>query len=494
MKKMNLAKLSLASIGSVGIIISIVAIFTWRSFEKDEEFISSLYFEKGATTIHLMERILSSRMPNIGNNPLQILAEELINDGEFTFVTLTDKDGKIIIHSDPSFVGQNLDLSNVDSRLQTNDTPKRAKLAQVKIQDKPNYVVYKELTPFVGSFRMNTFEQERSRSKKHHRENNSENNSEDSEPIFRINNQEYESVFAFIGQDATLQTLTSKRSKAILMLLSCAILFVALVLFTLLQYAQRNRELHKRHIEAQILADEMVAKIHSLEKDLRQKEKLAAIGDLVAGVAHEIRNPLSSIKGYATFFKQKFSADSNEKKAAKIMIEEIERLNRAIDDLIGVNNSTEVRLQKTYIDEICKKICLLLNHEAKQKNINLLCHEPQKSKEDDFLTMADPDRFTQAVLNITLNALESFTQEKEDKEVSIELSKTDEEIIIKIEDNGTGIPEDIISRIFDPYFTTKNQGTGLGLVMSKNIIDAHNAELELSSSEDGTVFKIILPI
>ncbi len=488
-----LRKFSLLSIGSIGIIIVLVGIFTWRSITRDEDFLSTLLFEKGGTVIHLIERMLSSRMPKTIDNPLQVLAEELVDGEEFSFIAIADTKGEILIHSDPSYIGMPIHSGNIKFFYKRLDIGKKAKWEQSNIQGQDTFLVYKEILPYLGNMpgpftppRKNERERERFFQEGHDRQ---------VKRTFTINGQNYDSLYVFIGQDAAFHRITSERSRFALLLLSSGTLFIALALITLLQYAQRNRELHKRHLEAQVLADEMVEKIQNLEKDLRQKEKLAAIGDLVAGVAHEIRNPLSSIKGYATFFKQKFEKGSNEEKAAHIMIEEIARLNRAIDDLVGVNNSTDVRLEKADIKEICQKICFLLEQEAKQKNIDFDCLTANKELNTSYETLADSDRLTQAILNITLNAFEAFDSlQQEDKKVSLTLTKEKEEIIITIKDNGSGISESILSRIFDPYFTTKNQGTGLGLVMSKNIIDAHNGKLLVESSEEGTVFSIHIPL
>ncbi len=472
MKKSNLFKFSWFGLGFISILLGVITIFTWTSLDRNESSLTFLLTERAKTLLNLTERVL---LTGKNNNLLQIqhIAEEVTNTEGFRFLIITDGDGNIIAHSDPSRVGKKIKIdrskSNEINSFDALDVNKKAEYSILKIDGKISFVAYKELLPAGGR-----------------------NHYMHSKPMFVRPNGEPITLYGFVGQDIDLYDQTMLRTRTMLLLASSGIFFVAMVLSIILQFSQRNKELLKRHEEAEKLAEEMLEKVHELEDDLRQKEKLAAIGDLTAGVAHEIRNPLSSIKGYATYFKQIFPQDSSEEKAAKIMIEEVDRLNRAIEDLIGVTRSTDVKLTDADISDICSKICFLLEPEARQKGLEIVC---KCSEQNSIITQADPDRLRQAILNIALNAMESFNEGKtQEKKVILDLVKEKSSIVIIIQDNGSGIPQEILNRVFDPYFTTKSKGTGLGLVMAKNIIDAHNGKLKISSSENGTEVKIYIPM
>ncbi len=474
MKKSNLFKFSWFGLGFISILLGVITIFTWTSLDRNESSLTFLLTERAKTLLNLTERVL---LTGKNNNLLQVqhIAEEVRNTEGFRFLIITDENGIIITHSDPTRVGKKINIDRKKSNeINSFDALKIDKVAEysiLKIDGKVSFVAYKELLP--------------ARARGH-------NNKTHSAPMFVRPSGEPVTLYGFVGQDIDLYDQTMLRTRTMLLLASSGIFFVAMVLSIILQFSQRNKELLKRHEEAEKLAEEMVEKVQELEDDLRQKEKLAAIGDLTAGVAHEIRNPLSSIKGYATYFKQIFPEDSSEEKAAKIMIEEVDRLNRAIEDLIGVTRSTDVKLAESNISDICSKICFLLEPEARQKRLEIVC---KCSEQNPLITQADPDRLRQAILNIALNAMESFSESTADeKKVILDLAKENSSIVITIQDNGSGIPQEILTRVFDPYFTTKSKGTGLGLVMAKNIIDAHNGKLKISSSENGTEVKIYIPV
>lgn len=490
MRKYRIFKLSWLTLGFVLILMSVIGFFTHSALDRNEISLSLVLAEKGSALINVLERAFFSRPQDIDGVQVQKLAEEMKEAEGITFAAIIDEEGTIIVHSDPMEVGEKMQRNNKDlpPEFFNNPNPQRSVFLaniepeSVSFEGAGNFVVYKEIKPFgMGAHRDLDLERytlfKETFKGKYPR-------------VFR-NRQELPKFYAVIGQNPTFYKQHSAQARFMVLSASLAIFFVAIIFLIILQFTSRNKELQRRQEEAEKIAHEMLEKVQTLEKDLRQKEKLVAIADLTAGVAHEIRNPLSSIKGYATFFKQKFEDDSQEQKAAKIMIEEVDRLNRAIDDLIGVSRSSDIKLQKVDITEICRKICFLLEPDARQKNLILEC---LCSKNTSLSTFADPDRLRQALLNITLNAMESFQDaNKEEKKVSLSLRKEKNSLIIRVQDNGSGIDKEILSRIFDPYFTTKSKGTGLGLVMAKNIIDAHKGSLNIESSPKGTIAEIILP-
>ncbi len=484
LKSKKVFRMSWLGLGFGLILFAVISFFTWSTLKRTENSVTMLLVERGAAILNIAEKIIYSRRSSREAFQLQILSEDIIQTPGMAFFLVTDGNGRILIHSDPRKIGKKIklnrdkDVKHSLEELRISNVPKWELL---EVDNQFVFAVYKELNaPIPKEFGSNRFTREGSRFPKEH--DLHEDHSKD------------QVLYGFIGQEASLYIKGMGDSRFIIISISIAIFLGAALMLIILQFTSRNKELQQRQEEAERIALEMIDKVKDLEKDLRQKEKLAVIGDLTAGVAHEIRNPLSSIKGYATYFKQIFKENSSEEKAAKIMIEEVDRLNRAIDELIGVSRAGNIKLQEVDVVELCKKICFLLEPEALQKDVQLSCASQIKSP---IIAQLDPDRLRQALLNITLNAMEAFEAKKSEEEVRkvlVEITEENEEICISIEDSASGISEEILSRIFDPYFTTKSKGTGLGLVVAKNIVEAHKGRLEVSSNSRGTLFKIYLPI
>jgi two-component system sensor histidine kinase HydH len=238
----------------------------------------------------------------------------------------------------------------------------------------------------------------------------------------------------------------------------------------------------------QVLIIRDLGEVRRLQGEIRRKEKLAAIGGLAAGVAHEIRNPLSSIKGIATYFKNKFDENSDDEEMAGVMIEEVERLNRVISELLEFARPTELKLKSTDVNSLIEHSVRLIEKEASDKNIDIkldLSQQPVPAQ-------IDSDRFSQCLLNLYLNALQAMGK---GGQLSIKDSLThDNFIVIEIRDSGSGIKVENLNKIFDPYYTTKTKGTGLGLAIVHKIVEAHNGSIKVRSiSGQGTSFIITVP-
>jgi two-component system sensor histidine kinase HydH len=228
--------------------------------------------------------------------------------------------------------------------------------------------------------------------------------------------------------------------------------------------------------------------VRRLEAEVRRKEKLAAVGSLAAGVAHEIRNPLSSIKGYATYFGSRFDEGSEDREAAKIMVHEVDRLNRVITDLINLSRPSDLRRSHTDLNTLLKHCFGLIKQDAATHNVAL----DIQTDETVPSLFVDPDRLSQAILNICLNSLEAMP---EGGTLTMDLSHTEQLVTLAISDTGKGVSKEDAVRIFEPYFTTKSQGTGLGLSIVLKIIEAHGGTIRVDSKEDaGARFIIEIPV
>jgi two-component system sensor histidine kinase HydH len=222
-----------------------------------------------------------------------------------------------------------------------------------------------------------------------------------------------------------------------------------------------------------------LTQIKQLQSEIQRKDKLAAIGNLAAGVAHEVRNPLSSIKGYATYFKSLFAEDDENRAIAEILISETDRLNRVITELLEIARPSDIKPKEVDVQSIFETAMRLVQADWSQKAKTKISTEIKDGLETLFI---DPDRFVQVLVNIYLNSLQAMPDGG--------LLKTevgsDRDFIV--------ISQETKEQLFNPYFTTKNSGTGLGMAIVHKIIEAHNGKVTVSSEEGkGTVITIHLP-
>ena len=243
------------------------------------------------------------------------------------------------------------------------------------------------------------------------------------------------------------------------------------------------------HFVGHVLILRDLAEIQALQREIRQKEKLAAIGGLAAGVAHEIRNPLSSIKGLASYFRQKLGPDADDQEAARVMIEEVDRLNRAITALLDFARPSELKVAPVDVCDLLNHSLTLVTQDAEARGIRLSADCTLKATHPVAL---DADRFTQCLLNLYLNAIQAMAP---GGELAVRARRhEDGDLIVEVCDTGPGIPASMQAQIFDPYFTTKPRGVGLGLAVVQKIIEAHHGRITVQSPPGaGTCMRIKLP-
>jgi len=233
-----------------------------------------------------------------------------------------------------------------------------------------------------------------------------------------------------------------------------------------------------------------LTQIKELKKQVETNKRLAAIGKLAAGVAHEIRNPLSSIKGFATYFGNRYEENATDKETAQIMVREVERINRSVTQLLEFAKPMAVEKRQVDINELIRHSLRLVHHDLDQKKI--------KTKVDIDIKQAviqtDPDRMNQVFLNLYINAIEALGDGGQ-LEISVRDAGQEDLIELRVMDNGTGIDEASLDLIFDPYFTTRPSGTGLGLAIVYRIIENLDGSICVESTKDkGTCFIINLPV
>ncbi|HEX9714848.1 MAG TPA: ATP-binding protein [Desulfurivibrionaceae bacterium] len=232
-----------------------------------------------------------------------------------------------------------------------------------------------------------------------------------------------------------------------------------------------------------------VTEIKKLEAQVRRHDRLVALGKMAAGVAHEVRNPLSSIKGFATLLGSRFPAKSEEGEAARLLINEVERLNRSITELLTYARPLPLTIAEVEIEPFIEASLKLIQSDAKELGVAVHQEIALVRKQ----VRLDKDRLNQVLLNLYLNSLQAMEHGGE-LWVAVREGARPGTIEISVRDTGCGIAADILERVMDPYFTTKPEGTGLGLAMVYKIIDEHGGTIKIASKEgEGTTVTIILP-
>jgi two-component system sensor histidine kinase HydH len=229
--------------------------------------------------------------------------------------------------------------------------------------------------------------------------------------------------------------------------------------------------------------------VYVLRSEIHRNQRLVSVGRLAAGVAHEVRNPLSSIKGFATYFKERYREKPEDQQVAGIMIQEVDRLNRVIGQLLDFARPIKVVAKAVAVPQLVADSLKLVEAQAQEKAIGIeTIIAPQLRT-----VFLDPDRVKQVLLNLYLNALDAMEAGGR-LSVNADAEDHDRWIVFRVSDTGYGIPEENQSQVFDPYYTTKPTGTGLGLAIAHNIVDAHGGRIEVDSAAgEGTTVTIRIP-
>lgn len=225
-----------------------------------------------------------------------------------------------------------------------------------------------------------------------------------------------------------------------------------------------------------------------LEEKLRQAEHLSAIGEMTAGVSHEIRNPLGIIKSSAQLLKKKMEKLDATTAIPDIIVEESARLDNIIKDFLNFARPKTPDLHLCRIEEIIKKNIAYLSPQIEDNHIHIV----KEISPDLPEILADSSMLHQAFLNIFINAFQSL---KENGSLTIQVKYSSGYIVINFIDDGEGIPEEVLKKIWTPFFTTKDTGTGLGLGIVKNMIEAHNGTITITNTQTkGANVEIRLPV
>lgn len=225
-----------------------------------------------------------------------------------------------------------------------------------------------------------------------------------------------------------------------------------------------------------------------LKEQLARAEHLSSLGEMVAGVSHEIRNPLGIIRSSAELLKKKVAGVDPSNSIPDIIVEESNRLNNIITDFLNFARPKSPELLPCRIEEVVEKNINNLSTQMKSSNCRIHMVRDEKLPE----VMGDSNMLYQAFLNILIN---SFQAMQSGGEVNVHVTSSDHKVTVLFQDEGSGIPEELLETIWDPFFTTKEKGTGLGLVIVKNIIESHGGNIQIQNRSDGGAQVIIdLPV
>jgi signal transduction histidine kinase len=244
------------------------------------------------------------------------------------------------------------------------------------------------------------------------------------------------------------------------------------------------------------------ASLYEIQRDrlkrMYRTDRLAVLGELAAGAAHEIKNPLTSIRSTIQYLSNDFDVESEKGQMMHELLNETERINKIVQGLLSFARPSELNSMEVNLEQLINQTLLLVNNTLKKQRIEV---EFEYFTEQTTI-MGDAEQLKQVCLNIILNAVEAMKENDESHPRTLYISMEEGTLIdvrsryllISFEDTGKGIDEEDIENVFNPFFTTKEEGTGLGLAICFGIINRHKGELEVRSTlGKGTCFTIKLP-
>jgi signal transduction histidine kinase len=250
-------------------------------------------------------------------------------------------------------------------------------------------------------------------------------------------------------------------------------------------------------LELQLTQQELQARINAqreAEARLIQAAKLAAVGELAAGVAHELNNPLTSVVGFTELALDELPPDASARKDLELVLQEARRARSVVRSLLDFARQTETMRVKADINEIVDDVLMLTRHLMQSSNVQLAAHFGENLK----WVMVDRNQIKQVVINLITNALYAMPEGGRIVVETAELPRYGRQwLTLSIRDNGIGIPQENLERIFEPFFTTRADrgGTGLGLSVTYGIVTDHGGMIEVESQlQVGSTFVVWLPL
>lgn len=479
----TLSKRSLGSLisplmlaGVILVLTPIFAVMTLDRMEKLKSHVTDQQLAKGVSLIRTFEAGTRTGMMTMhwGMRRIQDLLQETAFQPEVVHIMIVSAGGTILAHSDPTQVGQ--DLADMPDIPDSEEMKSAVFYRYLKKDEAKVFEVYKRFTPMESRFgghamRMHGMQRMRGWERPF------QGPGDDMEK----NNELEDRAVILVGLSMDQMDQAQARllrhavgQGVVFFILGCAGV-ISLMAF------QAYRTTKARLVSARALSEK-------LKKEVETTRHLAAIGKLAGGVAHEIRNPLSSIKGFATYFEKRYADYPDDKDTARIMVQEVERINRSITQLLEFAKPMGVEKKDVVIREMISHSLKLMARDLEKKSIAV--HTDIQSVRSRFYT--DPDRMNQILLNLYMNSLAAM-DDGGILTVTVADVGPGKDLEIQVTDNGCGMDEQILSDIFDPYFTTRPEGTGLGLSIVHRLVETLGGDIRVESVKDqGTTFFIRL--
>jgi len=227
------------------------------------------------------------------------------------------------------------------------------------------------------------------------------------------------------------------------------------------------------------------------QDQVMRSEKMAALGSTIAGIAHELKNPLTYLLTVTQSMEANWDKEAFKASVVKMLPSEVERMKLIIEGLSDYSKAHELRIEPVAVAEVIEKVLLIMGYDVNKNKVFIVKNYALEGDEK-AVAMADKNRLVQVFMNIISNAIQAMGEKGGDLTVTIR--QEGKEVRVSVSDTGPGISKEKLQRIFDPFFTTKEAGTGLGLSITKKIIDEHKGSIYVDSFEgEGTTFTVCLP-
>lgn len=218
---------------------------------------------------------------------------------------------------------------------------------------------------------------------------------------------------------------------------------------------------------------------------IHQNDKMSSLGRMSASIAHELRNPLNAIKQYVDLMPKKLDQPKFMEKAMSILPSELARLNKIIEGLLDYSKFTDSEKEVLVLKQIINETVALLKVEFLNRRVRFT------SSSSEVLIFADPKQLKQILINLLINAIEALPEEG--GEIDVTVDSTPAEVHLYVKDSGSGISPEALKMVFEPYYTTKKTGYGMGLAITKQLVEENNGTVEIISSAVGTTVKLSFP-
>ncbi|MFH7320953.1 ATP-binding protein [Desulfurivibrio sp. D14AmB] len=473
---------------AVAILLGIILVFAVDNMRREQRQATESLFNRGQAVIRLVEAGTRSTMMRMAfPDPLQFqhLLEQTGQEESILYIAVVDHRGLILAHSDPELVGTQLPFSLPGQEgfpAANGEPPFPSPAPAYRLLTETAFParVFEVYAPFNPLARG-----------RHWREQAELNQAQRPRmghmgmgPMGSggrlgqegVGTEGIPAIFArgelrliLVGLDMKAEEAVINRNRRHIFFISLALLLAGIGGWTALLAIQGYRK--------------------EMEREVQKHEHLVALGKMAAGVAHEVRNPLSSIKGLATLLGNRFPADDPDRDTARLLVSEVERLNRSIGELLDYARPLPLNRRPCDLNQLLQNSLKLVAADAKALKVELeFTAAPQLPTAD-----LDPDRITQVLLNLYLNALQAMPQGGVLRVRAEATGGGAGRVRLVISDTGQGIAPADLPRITDPYFTTKPDGSGLGLAMVRKIIDEHGGQMTIASREhQGTTVTITL--